>query len=99
MNWKVELLVMVGTLWAYWIKFDIVWRMCLFQGMRWGTTKTPHTRDDLAFHLPIDLATFLVYGLAFIMDRYWSATPMTDKGLGDDKVQEECSKRRPSLYS
>jgi len=99
MSWKVELWVMIGTMWAYWIKFDIPWRMCLFQGMRWGTTKTPHTRDDLAFHLPIDLATFLVYGLAFIMDRYWSATPMTDKGLGDDKVQEECSKRRPSLYS
>ena len=102
MDWKIEVLWLI-TLFCYNTKMERNWQVCLFEGMRWGLKKRQRGFDDLAVHYPVDLAVFVVFGLALLLDQVWSKTPITDKGLAlrketEEKAQEVVSKRRPSLY-
>lgn len=99
MHWRQEF-------WLMWLLFytmiykERTWRMNLFESMRWSTMKNQRHYDNLAVDYPVDLPVFLLYGLSFIMDKFWSRTPLTDKGLRDEVAPEESSKRvsRRSLY-
>lgn len=66
------------------MRIERLWKVVLFEGMRWGILNRPRGYEALAVRLPVDLTNLVIFGGFLLLEKFWSRKPLTDKDVSDE---------------